>query len=124
MTDHPVDTAAGGQAELGQLGALARTGLASDDDHLVVADRLDEFVAPRADRQRLGHLDRARREEGGEPFGSSSSGLLGAGRAGSGHGGFQGRASGRAARNGFYRLGPATGCVTDTRPHPRSRGHG
>ncbi len=38
----------------GQLGALARPGLAGDDHHLVVADRGEQLVAPLGDRQRLG----------------------------------------------------------------------
>jgi hypothetical protein len=43
--------AAGLEAELGQLRALARTRLAGDDQHLVVADRRDEIVAAFADRE-------------------------------------------------------------------------
>ncbi len=54
VPDHPVDTPAGFEAQLGQLGALARPGLAGDDHHLVVADRRQQLVAPLGDRQRVG----------------------------------------------------------------------
>ena len=39
------------QRNLGELGALARPGLAGDDGHLVVADRGDQLVAAGTDRQ-------------------------------------------------------------------------
>ena len=39
------------EADLGQLGGLARAGLAADDDHLVVADRRGDLVPPLVDRQ-------------------------------------------------------------------------
>ncbi len=39
VTDHALDAAARFEAQLRQLGALARAGLAGDDHHLVVADR-------------------------------------------------------------------------------------
>ena len=42
----------GGEAELGQLGGLARTGLARHDQHLVVANGRHDVVGPRSDRQR------------------------------------------------------------------------
>ena len=58
VTDHPVDAAPGLEAQLGQLGALARSGLAGDDDHLVLADGGDQLVAPGRDRERLRVLDR------------------------------------------------------------------
>ena len=51
--DHARFAAAGGQAQLRQLGGLARTGLAGDHHHLVFADQLDDVLAARADRQRL-----------------------------------------------------------------------
>ena len=54
VPDHPVDTPAGLEAQLGQLGALAGSGLAGDDHHLVVADRRQQLVAPLGDRQRVG----------------------------------------------------------------------
>ena len=60
VADHPVDPAPGLEAQLGQLGALARSGLAGDDDHLVLADRGDQLVPTRRDRERLG-IRRSRR---------------------------------------------------------------
>ncbi len=42
---------AGGQAELGQLGGLARTGLAGHHDHLVPADQLDDAPGLARNRQ-------------------------------------------------------------------------
>ena len=50
--DRAADPAAQLQADLGQLRGLARAGLAGDHDNLVVADRRQQVVATRADRQR------------------------------------------------------------------------
>ena len=52
------------EAQLRQLRALARSGLAGDDDHLVVADRGHQLVTPGRDRQDLGIGQPTRREEG------------------------------------------------------------
>ena len=49
--DRAAHAAAELEAELRQLGRLARAGLAGDDDDLVVADRLEQVLAARADRQ-------------------------------------------------------------------------
>ncbi len=49
--DPAVDAAAHRQADLGQLRGLARAGLAGDDDHLVLVDRVGDVDHPRGDRQ-------------------------------------------------------------------------
>ena len=49
VADEPAVAAAELEAQLGQLGALARAGLAGDDDHLMVADRGQQVVAMRVD---------------------------------------------------------------------------
>ena len=54
VADHAGDAPSQLQADLGQLCGLARSGLAGDDDDLVVADGLGDLVAARADRQLLG----------------------------------------------------------------------
>ena len=46
-----------GQGDLGQLGGLARAGLAADDDDLVLLQRGHDFVAFGRHRQRFGELD-------------------------------------------------------------------
>ena len=51
MPDLAGDAAAKFQADLRQLRGLPRTGLARDDDHLVVADGRGDLVLPLADRQ-------------------------------------------------------------------------
>ena len=51
VADQAALAAARGQADLGQLRRLARPGLAADDDHLVRADRLRDFIGPLRDRQ-------------------------------------------------------------------------
>ena len=51
VADHPVDAAAGTQAELRQLGALARPGLAGDDHHLVRGDGGDQLIGAFQNRQ-------------------------------------------------------------------------
>ena len=53
----PADAAAELQGDLGQLGGLARAGLAGDDDHLGVAQRGGDVVAAAADRQLVGVAD-------------------------------------------------------------------
>ena len=64
VPDEPVDAAAGLEAELRELRALPRAGLARDDDHLVVADRRDDLVAVLADGQRRGIADAALGDDG------------------------------------------------------------
>ncbi|CFM79019.1 Uncharacterised protein [Bordetella pertussis] len=54
MADHLAPAAPQLQADLGQLGRLARPRLAADDDHLVGGDGARDFLAPRADRQVFG----------------------------------------------------------------------
>ena len=49
--DQAGGAAAGGQAQLGQLGGLARTGLAGDHHHRVLADQLDDALGFGRDRQ-------------------------------------------------------------------------
>ena len=53
VADHPVEAPAGGQAELRDLGGLARTGLAGDDHHGVLLDGRDDLLPARRDGQRL-----------------------------------------------------------------------
>ncbi len=52
------------ERDLRQLRCLAGTGFAADDDHLVLADRARDLVAPGADRQRFGVADRWYRRGG------------------------------------------------------------
>ena len=61
----PAHAAAELQADLGDLGGLARAGLAGDDHDLVVADRGGDVVAALADRQ-LGRVLRAPARTRGE----------------------------------------------------------
>ncbi len=51
VADHPVDSPAGTQAELRQLGALARSGLAGDDHHLMRGDGGDQLIGAFQNRQ-------------------------------------------------------------------------
>ena len=51
VADGAANPAAELEADLGQLRRLARTGLASDDDHLMLADRFRELITHRADGQ-------------------------------------------------------------------------
>ncbi|GAA1998587.1 hypothetical protein GCM10009755_02400 [Brevibacterium samyangense] len=60
VADHPGDTEAEFEADLRDLGRLARTGLTGDDDDLVLPDRLRDLVTVLADRQ----LRRVRDVEG------------------------------------------------------------
>ena len=55
VPDLPADTAAQLEADLGDLGGLARAGLPRDDHHLVVADGRHDLVLALADRQ-LGRI--------------------------------------------------------------------
>ena len=57
--DHAGHAAPGGQAQLGQLGGLARSGFAGNHHHLVIADQLDDAIALARDRQ--GCIQRHRR---------------------------------------------------------------
>ena len=54
VADGPLDAATELEADLGELGRLARPGLARDDDDLVVADGRGDVVAALTDRQVLG----------------------------------------------------------------------
>ena len=63
VPDQPGDTAAGLDAQLRQLRALARTGLAGDDQHLVLAERGEQLVVPGGDRQFGGIADRSGGDE-------------------------------------------------------------
>ena len=78
VADHPLDPTPGLEAQLGQLGALARPGLAGDDEHLMLADRGNELVTTRRDRERLGILERAADQQpvarGGAGVGCSARG--------------------------------------------------
>jgi len=49
--DLPTRTRPGGETHLGNLRGLSRAGLAREDDHLVLAQQLDDFVRAGADRQ-------------------------------------------------------------------------
>ena len=62
-TDHAGHAASCGQAQLGQLRGLARTGLAGQDQHLVRADGGDDVRGVARDRQ--GCIHRALRHAGG-----------------------------------------------------------
>ena len=64
VTDQPGDTAAGLEAQLGQLGALARAGLPGDDQHLMVPQGTEQFVVPGSDRKFSGIADRSAGDEG------------------------------------------------------------
>ncbi len=65
VTDHPVDAATCLEAQLRQLGALSRAGLAGDDHDLMVTNRVEDLVSPLGDRERVRirepTLDRLRR---------------------------------------------------------------
>ena len=68
VTDGAADTPSQFQADLGQLGGLAGTGLAGHHHHLVVANCCREFLAARADRQVRVTDRRHRRGAGGDQF--------------------------------------------------------
>ena len=57
-TDHACLATTSGQAQLGQLGGLARAGFTGDHHDLMFADQLDDVLGARADRQRLVQPDR------------------------------------------------------------------
>jgi hypothetical protein len=61
VADQALLAAAQFQADLRQLGGLAGTGFAGDDDDLVVLQRLGDFVAAAGDRQVFGVGDRRQR---------------------------------------------------------------
>ena len=86
VPDLAADAPADLQADLGNLGRLARAGLPRDDHHLVVADRLGDVVLALADGQ-LGRIrDRRHRRPAGRPRRGVRSGacLRGSGPAASG----------------------------------------
>ncbi len=57
VPDHPGDAPTGLDAQLRQLGALARTRLPGDDQHLVPAEGAEQLVVPSRDRQLGGIRD-------------------------------------------------------------------
>ena len=70
VADHCVDAPAEFEAELRDLGRLARSGLARDHDDLVVTNRVEDLLAARRDRQvgrivDLGHAGAALLDETG-----------------------------------------------------------
>ena len=79
--DHPVDAAPRFEAQLRQLGALARPGLARDDHYLVVANGGEQLVSTLGDRQAVGVRQPARRDDRVRSGASEVGG-------GVGHGGF------------------------------------
>jgi hypothetical protein len=58
MADQTPRAATGERADLGQLRRLARTGLAADDHHRVLANRDNQLIAMSRDRQRFGEVER------------------------------------------------------------------
>ena len=60
VTDQPLRSTPEAEADLRQLGRLARAGLAADDDDLMLADGVRDLLAPGIDRQRLVEFDRER----------------------------------------------------------------
>ncbi len=62
VTDTFAEPASELEAHLRELGALARACLSGDDHHLVGSDRVEEFLAPRGDRQLLGVPDLIRHQ--------------------------------------------------------------
>ena len=72
VTDQPLATSTDLQADLGQLGGLARPRLAGDDDDLVVADGRGDVVLAGDDGQlgrvrQVGHRDVVRGSRGCTP---------------------------------------------------------
>ena len=67
VADLPGDAAAQLQADLGDLGRLARAGLPRDDHHLVVADGPQDLVLALADGQLSGIRDRRHGRPAGGP---------------------------------------------------------
>ena len=74
VADQPCDAAPRLEAQLGQLRALARAGLAGHDDHLVVAQGGDELGAPGADGQLRGIRETAGHERVADRLTASGSG--------------------------------------------------
>ncbi len=54
VADHPASPPAQLEADLGQLGGLARAGLPAKDDHLVRRDQIGDFLAALDDRELVG----------------------------------------------------------------------
>ena len=73
VADLPVDAAAQLEADLGDLGRLARAGLPRDDHHLVVADGRQDLVLALAD----GQLSRIRDRRHGRAAGGARGGAPG-----------------------------------------------
>ena len=67
VADHPLDPAAQLEADLGQLGGLARAGLAGDDHDLVLADRTPQVLTTLADRQVRRVVQLVGSRQGGPP---------------------------------------------------------
>ena len=69
MADHPGDPAAQFQTNLGDLRRLPRTGLTRNNDNLMLADGLGDFLAPSADGKIRERNDRKRSGPSGKLFG-------------------------------------------------------
>ena len=63
VADQALDAPAQLQAELGQLGRLAGTRFAADDDHRVIDDGARDLLAAGADGQRLGEFESRQRPQ-------------------------------------------------------------
>ena len=69
VADHPGDSSAQFQANLGDLRRLARTGLTRNDDNLMLADGLGDFLAPGTDGKIRERNYRKRSGPSGKLFG-------------------------------------------------------
>ena len=69
VADHPGDSSAQFQANLGDLRRLPRTGLARNDDDLMLADCLGDFLASSTDGKIRERNDRKRSGPSGKLFG-------------------------------------------------------
>ena len=69
MADHPGNSAAQFQANLGDLRRLSRTGFTRNDDNLMLADGLGDFLAPGTDGKIRERNYRKRSGPSGKLFG-------------------------------------------------------
>ena len=69
MADHPGNSAAQFQTNLGDLRRLPRTGLTRNNDNLMLADGLGDFLTPSADGKIRERNDRKRSGPSGKLFG-------------------------------------------------------